>query len=551
MAIFRGVALTRASIARRLFVQPEKFGAIGNGIADDGPAVRLCLLACMSEGVAMELTRGKTYLCATWTTIDTILSTYINGNEALLRGPATRTDFFTFGGPLLIWRNVRFARWRCLENRAIGQTGDIGEFKFLENDVTDCSSIAINCERPIESYRICDNKFHDSTGAYVIRIGTNNGAASDTWKDGWINDNAFQRCSGTSSTAAALVYGWKVKICRNLVEDLSCTGSEEAWGFYTKCRYGTYNDNTIRNVTAAVHDDIVGINIKGLDRGPPDLPQGFACVATGNTIINVGRLTGTLTGAGIRGQTDDVIIANNIIDDCGLIGVTIDESAGTINSRVSNNRIWFTTPFAGRTGVYYAAGGSGHVCSDNILRGTDAGIRLQTGASAAGSDYYVHHNVIEAASAAIVTNSPQAMDNVRIHSNSLTAGARGFINDSGGGALTKWDFKDNDFSVATTAKFAGTAPTSVRYQNNRGWMESATTYDPGNLNDGVGVTQSVTCLGTLPGDIVHVGFSNMQHGILLHGYVVSANTASVRFQNESGGAIDLGSGTLTVRCERL
>jgi hypothetical protein len=37
----------------------------------------------------------------------------------------------------------------------------------------------------------------------------------------------------------------------------------------------------------------------------------------------------------------------------------------------------------------------------------------------------------------------------------------------------------------------------------------------------------------------------------LTAWVSAANTVSVRFQNESGGALDLASGTLRVRVEKL
>lgn len=78
-------------------------------------------------------------------------------------------------------------------------------------------------------------------------------------------------------------------------------------------------------------------------------------------------------------------------------------------------------------------------------------------------------------------------------------------------------------------------------------LEGSATYDPGNLLDGAGATTTVTVTGAALGDFVEVSFSLDLQGITLTGYVSAADTVSVRFQNESGGALDLASGTLRAR----
>lgn len=78
-------------------------------------------------------------------------------------------------------------------------------------------------------------------------------------------------------------------------------------------------------------------------------------------------------------------------------------------------------------------------------------------------------------------------------------------------------------------------------------LSGSATYDPGNLVDGAGATTTVTVTGAVLGDYVdNLSFSNDLQGILLTGYVSSSGVVSVRFQNESGGALDLASGTLRV-----
>lgn len=69
-------------------------------------------------------------------------------------------------------------------------------------------------------------------------------------------------------------------------------------------------------------------------------------------------------------------------------------------------------------------------------------------------------------------------------------------------------------------------------------------YDPANLVDGAGVTTTVTVTGAAVGDVAVASFSNDLQGIMLTAYVSATNTVSVRFQNETTGAIDLASGTI-------
>lgn len=78
-------------------------------------------------------------------------------------------------------------------------------------------------------------------------------------------------------------------------------------------------------------------------------------------------------------------------------------------------------------------------------------------------------------------------------------------------------------------------------------LTATATYNPGNLVDGDGVTTTVAVPNAAMGSFVAVSFSLDLQGIALSAWVSDAGTVSVRFQNETGGAIDLGAGTITVR----
>jgi len=70
-------------------------------------------------------------------------------------------------------------------------------------------------------------------------------------------------------------------------------------------------------------------------------------------------------------------------------------------------------------------------------------------------------------------------------------------------------------------------------------------YNPGDLVDGAGeTTTGITVTGAALGDFVLVSFDNDLAGITLTGWVSAANTVKARFQNESGGSVNLDAGNL-------
>lgn len=81
-------------------------------------------------------------------------------------------------------------------------------------------------------------------------------------------------------------------------------------------------------------------------------------------------------------------------------------------------------------------------------------------------------------------------------------------------------------------------------------LQGSATYDPANLVDGAGATTTVTVTSAALGDIADASFSLDVQGITVTAWVSAANTVSVRFQNETGGAIDLASGTLRARVRK-
>lgn len=75
-------------------------------------------------------------------------------------------------------------------------------------------------------------------------------------------------------------------------------------------------------------------------------------------------------------------------------------------------------------------------------------------------------------------------------------------------------------------------------------LSGSATFDPASLADGAGETTTVTVTGAALGDFALASFSLTTSGITITAWVSATNTVSVRFQNESGGVLDIASGTL-------
>jgi hypothetical protein len=71
------------------------------------------------------------------------------------------------------------------------------------------------------------------------------------------------------------------------------------------------------------------------------------------------------------------------------------------------------------------------------------------------------------------------------------------------------------------------------------------TLNADSLEDGAGDIDTVAVPGVALGDMVlSASLSVDVAGLIVEAYVSSANTVSIRFQNETGGTVDLASATL-------
>jgi hypothetical protein len=105
-----------------------------------------------------------------------------------------------------------------------------------------------------------------------------------------------------------------------------------------------------------------------------------------------------------------------------------------------------------------------------------------------------------------------------------------------GGNSKRTIIRDGQLSVVDAGGTANTVP-----------LIGSATYDPRPLANGAGVTTTVAVAGAALGGHASASFSLDLQGMMLTAWVSAPNTVSVRFQNETGGTLDLASGTLRVR----
>jgi len=78
-------------------------------------------------------------------------------------------------------------------------------------------------------------------------------------------------------------------------------------------------------------------------------------------------------------------------------------------------------------------------------------------------------------------------------------------------------------------------------------LSGSTTWNPGSIDDGNEEVQGITVTGAALGDFVLVSFSLDVVDLAITGAVTAANTVTAQLNNNTGGALDLGAGTVYAR----
>ena len=91
------------------------------------------------------------------------------------------------------------------------------------------------------------------------------------------------------------------------------------------------------------------------------------------------------------------------------------------------------------------------------------------------------------------------------------------------------------------------AATSTRTVNNANELSGSDTWNPASIGNGAEEAKEVTVTGAALGDFVMASFSLDVTDLVLNAQGTAANVVTAVLSNNTGGAIDLASGTVYVK----
>lgn len=114
------------------------------------------------------------------------------------------------------------------------------------------------------------------------------------------------------------------------------------------------------------------------------------------------------------------------------------------------------------------------------------------------------------------------------------------------GVITKYFDGFEGFAVFDIIYRSNTKRFFISQVSNKD-KSTTVTANPPSLAAGAWANTTVTLAGALPGAVVQAGFSQYHEDIEISAAVSSANTVTVKFKNVGASAVDIASGTLTVK----
>lgn len=296
---------------------------------------------------------------------------------------------------------------------------------------------------------------------------------------------------------------------------------------------GTDNGHRIKHVTFS-DNDVIGTNAAS-ERWGVVLRKATARVVGNNIVATSAGGTTVGIDAGSSGGSEPVICRSNDFYSCS-IGVYIPPQ----DSVIRDNDFWTCT-----TGIEIANQGCRVV--GNGFKGCTTGLYHRAGSSATRQTQIVH-NVFQDGTTGIRFGN--ASRNVSWRGNEFQNNTNSVLVENGAG-FNGYQCEENFFQSGGAMPTSGSTdavaiqPRATSGLFPRKQLNGSVTWDPADTATGAYTSTTLTINGAAIGDTVAVGFSQaVPAGALLVGAVTASNTVTVTLFNNTGGNVDLASGTL-------
>lgn len=500
-------------------VYPQWFGAVADGVTDDTAEIQAAITAAGNAGGVVFFPAG-TY---------SITELAVSSANVSLLGTGIRSTILKKSTTTTETAAITISADYCNVANLTLQGANVATYVYAERaifieGVSGADRVSHVTIDSVEMYDFGSDGIYSLFGEYVrvTRCKAHNvgyigiGFWSTNYTYTAFNE-VYTITPGTASNAYGIVYSHvsaghaqlKYGVCTgNIVRDISLWEAIDTHG-------GTHliiSNNIIFECRRGV---VVGI----------DIPNSYVpdyCQVCNNT-IDAGSLATVdcaVIYAGIDGGTDAVggaITGNTIINhgntniDFGAIYVY-----DTIGLLIQGNRIVNSKGVA----ISLYAGNTNLALIGNVIQGMQSGVANASAIiiRAGASTGLIADNVINA-------SAEYGIYSV-VSSTSLEQG--------------------RNYITTSSLKLV-----STEYMGAGREIFASGTVDPVNLADGAGATYTITATGANLGDAVEFAAPYDLEGITVTAYVSIVNTVSVRVQNESGGPLDLASGTWKVKVTKL
>lgn len=558
-----GAVATTVQTKLRESVSVKDFGAVGDGVTDDAPAIEKAILAVYTAGGGEVYVPPGVYLLATLTSDPNARDSYATlrsgvsligagvGASVLKVASGQNALYYSQNKPNILSTDAT----SLLENVTIsGITFDWnGANNLLDAGATRRNNASIYALYGTKNFLVEDCEFKETPGNQCIYISNSLGISTTPGSNTTIRRNVFRNngsgLAGNYNTDHSSVYVFDEHYT---ISDNLFTASQAVFGtaYELHGSHAVGRNNHVYNYGMATYitsDNRAETDFLVDGDYAENIDYAFSYSGSTYDVNNIRVINGTyIQNATLAiAVASPVFFVNNFfsssnfyeIDNCRFVGNNLTFC------RMLKHRSIGTLKFTNNSVENFNNATNGYGIAFSYTE-------YPVGSGNIGDALIVDNNVFKDVYLPIyLSSATYGLKRISVKNNFVSNSTGGYTDAltvsvascSEGGVV-----EGNSVTGHTTAVYLGSAP-AANLKNKQ--VLGSATYDPASLVDGAGVTATVSARGAQLGMVANASFSLDLQGILLTAWVNSGNNISVRFQNETGGVIDLASGTLRVTAQ--